>query len=63
MSSPFLPALFGMRGFMVQINYPRRVPDKEGAFMETFAILNACGEDLDTYSMAQSRFYPVSLSR
>jgi hypothetical protein len=59
MSNPFLGALFGMRGFVVQINYPKRSSDKEGAFREAFVILNACGDILDTYRMSQSRFDPV----
>lgn len=62
MSDPFLGSLFGMRGFLVQINYPRRSPDKEGAFREAFVILNACGEVLDTYSSSESSFSPVRLA-
>lgn len=59
MSNQFLRALLGMRGFMVLMSYPKRSPDKEGAFREAFVILNACGDILDTYRMSQSRFDPV----
>ena len=62
MSNPFLGALFGMRGFVVQINYPKRSPDKEGAFREAFVILNACGDILDTYGSSESSFHPIRLS-
>jgi hypothetical protein len=62
MSNPFLRALFGMRGFMVQINYPKRSPDKEGAFKEAYVILNACGDILDAYGSSESSLSPVSPS-
>jgi hypothetical protein len=62
MSNPFLGALFGMRNFVVQINYPKRSPGKEGAFREAYVILNACGDILDTYGSSESDFSPVNPS-
>jgi hypothetical protein len=59
-SNPFLVALFGMRGFVVQINYPKRSPDKEGVFRDAFVTLNACGDILDIYGSSESSFDPVN---